>query len=317
MMNTGGYLEREQLLLRVSQLYYEHDLTQRQIGERLHLTRWQVGRLLSQARAAGIVRVEIVHPNARCHQLEEQLCASSGLNQAIVVPGSPDSQLSMRLVARAAADFLADLRPSPKTLAISWGRTMAALAEAIPPGWSNQVTVVQANGGVSHPSEGAPTTVIDLLAQQSRGKPVFLPVPALVTSAMLAKALAEEDQVRTVLQMARGADVLVFSCGALASDSVLVKSGCVQAGEIAEIKAKGCVGDVVGRYVDADGYPVSKDLEDRAIGLSLQDVIEAKLSIAVAAGAKKFQIAEAVVRRGLCDVLITDQQTAAYLTSQF
>ncbi len=309
--------DQDRLLLRVAQLYHEQDLTQQEVGERLHLTRWQVGRLLQRAKKMGIVRVEIVHPDARRHQIEATLCARAGLKDAIVVPGSSDPAQSMRLVARAAADYLADLEPRPTSVAISWGRTMAALANAISPGWAKNVTVIQANGGLSLPGEGSPANVIGQLAHHGQGRPVFLPAPALVGSPDLAEALRNEEQVRSVLAMARSADVLVFSCGGLCPDSVLIGSGCISLSDVTQAEEAGCVGDVVARYINADGYPVSEELEARTIGLTLTDVINAKLSIAVAAGQAKFQIAEAVVRRGLCDILVTDEATASYLTRQF
>ncbi len=57
-MTRPGH-DRDHLLLRVCQLHYEQQLTQQEVGDRLHLTRWQVGRLLKAAQAKGIVRIEI------------------------------------------------------------------------------------------------------------------------------------------------------------------------------------------------------------------------------------------------------------------
>ena len=279
----------------------------------MHLTRWQVGRLLREALARGIVRIEIVHPGARSHRLETTLVRLGGLQEAVVVPTDADPPAARRAVAQAAAEYLADLPTPPRVLAVSWGRTMRDLANAIPPSWAQAVTVVQANGGLSRPGPGDPAAIITTLARQSRGSTVFLPAPAIVDSPKLAQALLREPSIAEVTNLARSADVLLFSLGAISHESVLVKSGCLLPRDVEMLQQRGAVGDAVGRFIDANGEAISPELEDRSIGLSLRDVLDAKLAIAVASGEEKYAVAEACVRRGLCDVLVTDEATAIHL----
>ena len=78
------------LSVRAAELYYEENKTQDEIGALLGLTRWKVGRLLTQARELGIVRIEIVHPRARKLSLERELCARFSLLGAVVVPSAAD-----------------------------------------------------------------------------------------------------------------------------------------------------------------------------------------------------------------------------------
>ena len=57
--------DEELLSVRVAELYYDENKTQDEVGALLKISRWKVGRLLTQARERGIVRIEIVHPRAR------------------------------------------------------------------------------------------------------------------------------------------------------------------------------------------------------------------------------------------------------------
>ena len=217
-------------------------------------------------------------------------------------------------MAQAAADFLADLPEAPRTLAVSWGKTMSEVAHAIAPSWSDGTTVVQANGGLSLPGPvGDPASVITRLARQARGSTVLLTAPAIVESADLARALRREKTIAAVLDQARQADVLMFSLGALSHESVLVTSGCLLPRDERILAERGAVGDAVGRFFNAQGVAVSDDLEERSIGLDLDDVINSRLAVAVATGPEKWPVAEACVRRGLCDVLVTDEATAVHL----
>src|SRR5664280_2497046 len=65
------------LMLRAAQLYYRMNLTQDQVGERLGVSRFKVGRLLDRALREAAVRIEIVHPAARLVELEDALAAVS------------------------------------------------------------------------------------------------------------------------------------------------------------------------------------------------------------------------------------------------
>jgi deoxyribonucleoside regulator len=55
--------------------------------------------------------------------------------------------------------------------------------------------------------------------------------------------------------------------GELAPDSVLVQSGFITTDEQVALKAKGAVGDILSRYVDASGDIVDPQLDARTIGL--------------------------------------------------
>lgn len=303
----------DHLLLRVAQLHFEQGLNQQQVAARLHLSRWQVGRMLDRARDRGIVRIEIVHPQARRHSMERRLASEYSIAEAVVVPGASNEGDTRRLVAQAAGEYLADHGPALRTVAVSWGRTMGRVADQIPSDWATRPTLVQANGGLSRPGPGSVAGVVGAMASRARGVPVFLPAPAIVESASLAEALGAEPVLRDVLDLARGADALVYSVGPAARDSVLVTSGFLDAAAIDEMVTRGCVGDVLGRFLDADGVPVDPALDARTIGLDLDDIRNATRSVAIAAGPGKAKAARTVARHGLCDVLITDEETASIL----
>ncbi len=303
----------DRLLLRVAQLYYEKGLTQAEIASRVHVTRWKVGRMLEEARQTGIVRIEIVHRHARCHAEESQLKQTYGLDDAVVVPSVDSRGGNRRNVAAAAAEYLADLRPQPKVVAVSWGQTMDDLAAEIPPGWARGVTVVQANGGLSRTGRAPAITASVELARQGVGTAIYLPAPAIVESPALGAALSADASVRKVLEVARAADVIIYSASGLTPTGVIVGSGYLDAADLDDLRAKNAIGDVFARFVDAHGDPVDSHLEARTIGLTIEDLRRAKLPVAVVSGLDKAEISRALVRGGLCRVMICDQMLAQIL----
>ena len=130
--------QREHLMVRVAKLYYDLEWTQGDIAAELGLTRWQIGRLLTEARELGVVRIEITPRVMRRTDLEVRLQQQYCLKDAIVVPSGDmtDSALLTERVAQAAATYLAGLTPKCELIGVSWGRTMSAVARFLPCNWN-------------------------------------------------------------------------------------------------------------------------------------------------------------------------------------
>ena len=116
-----------------------------------------------------------------------------------------------------------------------------------------------------------------------------------------------------VIDLARSADAYLFSAGAADHHSVHVESGYLSTADVDVLVQKGAVGDIVGRYIDSDGNIVDPALDARTVGLTLDELRAAPLGIAVIAGPSKHAVADAVVRSGLCSVLVTDESAALHL----
>ncbi|MFI5060562.1 MAG: sugar-binding transcriptional regulator [Actinomycetales bacterium] len=304
----------EILAVKAAELYYEAGKTQDEIGLALSVSRWKVGRLLVAARESGFVRIEIVHPSARRFSLERELCGFYDLTDAVVVPATDNESELQGRVAQAAADYLTTLRPVPRTLGVSWGRTLHAVAARLRPGWAVGVNPVQINGSVSSTRQAtaaADTAVV--IARKAQGTATLLPSPAIFEQAATRRAIEADRSVQSVLELARNASAYLFSAGVVDDSSVHVDSGYLTPEDVLSLAAKGAVGDVVGRFITESGQVADEELNDRTLGLSLDELRASRTSIAVIAGATKHRVAHAVVSSGLCTTLITDEATANQL----
>ncbi|MGN9788199.1 sugar-binding transcriptional regulator [Nonomuraea sp. ZG12] len=304
-------------LYQVAVRYYESGETQEQIAHALHLTRWKVGRMLAEAREVGIVRIEVLHPRSRVGALERALSKRFGLRETIVVAGSGGDEQLRKQVAAAGADHLAAMRPVPRLIGVSWGRTLDRLAGGLAPGWATGVHVVQINGALSRsrqPTSAGSTA--SLIAHHGGGTATLLAAPAILEQQSTRAALENDRAVSDVLTLAAGADLFLFSPGGMGSDSVLVDSGQIDADDLDRLADAGAVGDVLGRFVDARGQIVDPGLDGRTLGLSLDLLRSATTSVALVSGRAKRAVCRAVVTSGLCDVLITDDQNATHLLEE-
>ncbi|MFE7046734.1 sugar-binding domain-containing protein, partial [Streptomyces atratus] len=87
----------------------------------------------------------------------------------------------------------------------------------------------------------------------------------------------------------------------------------LSAAELAGIRERGAVGDISGRFFDADGAAVPGEVDERLIGLSLEQLRAVPVRIGVARGADKRRALAVALRHGLINVLVTDVSTAETL----
>lgn len=312
-------MSEDDQLYQVSVRYYENGETQEQIAHALHLTRWKVGRMLAEAREAGIVRIEVLHPRSRVRTLERSLRERFGLRDAIVVTsgGSVDDEQVRDRVAAAGADRLAEIRPVPRLIGVSWGRTLDRLAGGLAPGWATGVNVVQINGALSRSRQPSSAhSMASQIAHHGGGTATLLAAPAILQQQSTRAVLESDRAIADVLALAARADLFLFSPGGMGSDSVLVDTGQIDEDDLDRLARAGAVGDVLGRFIDARGRIVDPDLDGRTLGLSLDVLRSATTSVALVSGVAKRAVCRAVVTSGLCDVLITDDQNATHLLEE-
>ncbi len=74
-------------------------------------------------------------------------------------------------------------------------------------------------------------------------------------------------------------------------------------------------GEISLRFFDAEGRLVKTPLDDRVIGLSLEELGKADRVMALAGGQSKTAAIAGALKLGVIDVLVTDKFTAERLTA--
>lgn len=302
-------------MIRVSHLYYEEMLTQEAIARRMNLTRWKIGRLLKQARDTGVVKIEIAHQDSRLTDLETKLISKFNIESALVIASSGLNETSLlEAIGRASAQYLSKLTPHPELIGVTWGRTMNSLARHVKQGWSKNTNVVQLNGALSISSvEASHNGAAQVLAKKADGNFTLLPVPAIVDLESVRQGLERDSTIAHILSLGKSAPVAVFSVGALTPNSVLVESGYLTKDAVKVLLKSGAVGDVLGRFISSSGTIVDKSLNSRTLGLTLEELKEKPIKIAISHGRSKIAVTAGALAAGLVSTLITDEEIASHL----
>jgi deoxyribonucleoside regulator len=252
-------------------------------------------------------------------ELEDALVTRFQLDAAVVadVPaatqGHAADDVARDAVAEVAVDLLIQRSPTG-TIAVSWGRTMLAVARRLPMGWTKADEIVQLNGATSRSAQPTRASeIVERFAATTGASFRTLAAPAIVGTVQLREALAEDPAVQEALDAARAAATAVFGLGIPAPDSPHLGSGFVTPDEQARLLEKGAVGDVIGRFLDADGEVAWRKLDRRSVGISLDDLRAKPLRVGVAAGTGRGAIALAAVRAGVVNVLACDDETASWM----
>ncbi|MEY9534774.1 DNA-binding transcriptional regulator LsrR (DeoR family) [Sinorhizobium fredii] len=177
--------------------------------------------------------------------------------------------------------------------------------------------VVQTLGGMGDPSvQTHATQLTTRLARLAGAEPKLLPVQG-VTSSREAKLLMLADPfVRETMELFGSITLAIVGIGAVEPSELLARSGNIfSARELADLADAGAVGDISLRFFDKEGKPVKTPLDERVIGINLEELAKVDRVVALAGGQKKTDAIAGALRTGVIDMLITDRFTAERLTA--
>lgn len=302
-----------ELLARIALMYYEQEMTQGSIADELGISRIKVHRLLREAREREIVNISIDWPIQRDHALEEALCAHFGLSQARVFMTGNDQPVSdLRILGQVCARFMEDMLGRVSRLAICWGRSTYEVIHAIRPGLRANIQIVQAIGSMpSSRGDFDSSMLARQLAQKLGGQVIYLTSPLMADDASAAQIIRSQSSIQHTLSMASSADIALLGIGQLdQSTSGFIREGLMSAEELHDIVADGAVGDIAWRVFDADGALYPCTLNDRIIGITLDDLRNIPITVGAACGVSKARAIAGALRTGTINVLCTDDRAA-------
>ncbi|NPV51988.1 MAG: sugar-binding transcriptional regulator [Firmicutes bacterium] len=304
-------LTEDMLMMRIAWLYYNQGLTQREIGDQLNLSRIKVLRYLAKARRQGVIQIRLVSPLFNCLAIEGKVKEVFNLKDVMVVPTPKERDGLRKALGLAGAVYLDKLLKPNMSLGTTWGSTVYEVGINLELKQWPEFRVVQMVGGLA--KSGIGINAFDIaknIADALGGQCIYLQAPLLTDTSDTRAVLLKESAVQRTLALARTVDVALVGLGTVSNESPLVKSGFIDSLQLDILRTRGAVGDTLGRYFDIHGNAVDSELNDRIIGLDLEDLRKIKCVTAVAGGPDKIETILGGLRGGFIDVLITDEQTA-------
>lgn len=304
---------RLDLLGQVAVWYYEDNMDQTEIAERIGKSRSMVSRMLNEARDLGLIEVRVKFPLKTDTELETKLCEVFNLTHARVLADPPaDYSTLLRRLGRLGAHYLQDLLCDNIKIGIGWGATLHQLVKSLPSTSLKDAVVIQTMGSV-----GRGDPIIDgaelarWLSQKLMAKLHFLPAPLIVANEAIAKALLSDPLISTTLSLARQVDIALVGIGPVDSQlSGLYRTGYLSDADVEKFTAEGIVGDLMGCLLDTNGNVANVYLNRCVVAQSLESLRQVPMAIGIAGNTMKVPAVLAALRSGCLNVVITDAATA-------
>ena len=301
-------------ILAAARRYYFDDASKVQIAQELGISRFQVARLLQEARRTGLVRIEIGSPGHVDDDLSRRVADRLDIDRAIVIEAHPNSpQATFDLVGAALAAELERVVSDGDTIGLAWSRAAPAMARSLRS--LEQCTVVQLSGAI-YPPAGLPGSVEVTrdVAAAAGGDAYILYAPLVVPDVETAAGLRRQPEIAATLAKADDLDVAVLSVGAWTSGGSAVY-GLLDDAELETYEALGVEGEVTGRLFDRDGVPIPNPLDDRVVGATIDQLRDARTLITSGSGVLRRDATLSIARAGLIHTLIIDDALARALLS--
>jgi DNA-binding transcriptional regulator LsrR (DeoR family) len=306
--------EDHHLWAKIAKLYYEDDLTQDEIGQKLGYSRVKIHRILQAARKAGIVQVNIKGPDTEALELEHQLIKHYDLRDCVVVEARPAGEELYLVLARGAVSWLKPRLAPGARVGLGLGRTLSYFPQVFEVEKSISCTFTEIAGALSDHSWGYNgNNIVSRMAEICGGNAEVFYAPTIVSSPELRDQLIQERTIHVSLERARSCEMVFQSVGPVDESAILYKNGYLTREDLARLRGAGAVGDALGCYFDRSGRILPSPIDGRLIGLRLEELIGLPWSVLVAGGIEKIIPIDASLRGGYFNTLVTDLQTGVAL----
>lgn len=310
-------MDKTNLLVTAARLYYENEYSQNQIAEKLGISRPYVSKLLSQAKADGIVSITINDPNNFESAKSRALREKYGLKRVIIIPEGGEKAKTTAFGA-AISRYLNSVLKSGDIISTSWGNSMYRCTKNLVKKTDlTDITVVQLCGGISNIGRNIyANEVLQNVSQAYDATPYSLPLPAVVDDARVKKVVCNDKSIKNVLDMAEKSRVALITMGRFGHDNALESAGYITYDQVEDLKVHGAVGDIWSHIITSDGEICDPDLDSRTVGIPLKKMLEKPHRVGVAMDRGRAQCTLGAIRGGYINVLIADEAVADFLLNE-
>jgi len=312
--------DRTRDALTASQLYYLQDLTMDAIARELHTSRSSVSRLLSHARATGLVDIQVRSPLDAPTRLEQDILARYEVTAHVVpVPDRANDVDRLERVALSVARILGQYFDSNMIMGIAWGSTMSAISRHITrkPTHNSQIVQLNGAGNMSTTGLGYASEILGRFGNAFGAHVQQFPVPAFFDDPATKQALWRERSMSRLVGVQSRMDVALFGLGSPFSvvPSHVYAGGYLEPDDYESLSRSGVVGDVATVFFRADGSTDGIPLNERGTGPDFDVLRKTPRRICVVSGSSKLPSLHGALRANLITDLFLDEGTARALVS--
>ncbi|MEA2254441.1 MAG: hypothetical protein QOG35_486 [Solirubrobacteraceae bacterium] len=296
----------------VARRYYFDGATKSEIATELGLSRFKVARLLRDAVATGLVRIELDYRGEISLDLSVRLSSAYGLRHCLVIDSPEDDHALLRAnLGRATAGLLTETVDADDVLGLAWARSLMSMRSAL--SRLAPCPVVQLTGALSRPDvDESSIELVRDVARTANGPAFYFYAPMIVPDASTAEVLRTQPEVARAIGKFPEVTTAVVGIGAW-QEGLSTVADALSEQERREMYDAGVRAELCGIQLDAEGRTVTTSLTDRLIGINAEQLRAVPDVIAIAYGRPKALAVQSALRGGLVTSLVTHTAMATEL----
>lgn len=311
--------ERYYLKLKAAYLYYNDDLSQKEVADQLNVSRPTLNKMLKEARQEGMVKIEIYDYRNKFDliKLENQICTKFGLKYAKLVDSfSNDPLVIKERISRSAATYFNQIIRSGMCVGIGWSSILENMANFITPLKNiTNAEFVSLQGGSGNLDYQINANILnERIAKSFYNSSIYnLYAPIFTSDLSLYTALMQDKSIKKVMNKMRDLDIAFIG---VEDDNSSTSAGALMTMNVPkeymkDLQDENAVGNICARFFNIDGGICVEELYHKTISIPLDVLKKTPTIVALASGGQPSAKALVGAARGrYYNVLITDENTA-------
>jgi deoxyribonucleoside regulator len=300
----------------VLKYYYDDNLTQLQIAQKLNISRIAVSRLLTKARKEELIQFKIIYPknffNPRAENLEKEFLEKYNLKECIIAKTQKDLTETLKELSNQLSQLFDRIVENGTLIGVGWGTTLETISRYIEVREKKDIRVTPLIGGYGKFSEGAHSNnIARIIAEKFNGTSYVINIPASFDTKEIKESILADSTAKEIFKRTKMVDQAVLCMSDLSKASSLYDKGQLNDEDINYLHKLGVIGDINYIFVDKNGNFVPNEVSDRTTNIfpiTLMKSVNNVIGIAVSA--RKAIILHAVLKAGLINILLTDSEAA-------
>lgn len=316
-------VDDKRLIYKCCKLYYEEDLSQQEIANRLEVSRVSVSRMLQAGKEQGIVVVQVVSPDLLNYsQLEQKLERLFGLKEAVVVESSPLNTRydHINALGMETLNLLETYLHDGDLVGVSMGMTLHNVC-LVPRRETEGIhcTFVPLLGGINNGRSSAANIHSNQIALEFArlfgGEYVEFYAPAVFSDKTVLQGFMKEQSMQSILRYYKELNTVITGVGIPnPNSSTMFKAGYISSEELQSLANNGVVGDMSLQYFDRNGETKAyQAFNDRVAGMPLEQLRQVENKICISSGLNRAAALYGALQGGYVNILVTDEECALRL----
>lgn len=306
--------DNDRLVIKTCKLFYEDNMSQKDISLVLGISKPQVCRMLNYAKKNHIVEFTINNPYSHEFDLEEKLINKYSLKEVFVF-NFPYKNITegIEKLGECCALQLDKYFTDNATIGVMSGRTIASISNFAHKLTREGLMFVPLVGNIGTTGNTWHANVIaENFARKTGGDYCLLNAPILFQNKETCNLMKKEPSISQILDRGRSCNIALIGIGEINTLSTSYLGGAFSINDVTSLTKHNACASVCTSYISKHGKIIDTDLNSRSIGISLNE-LENTTTIAVSIGNEKVEATKAALKSGYVDIFMTSLDIAEKL----